>query len=497
MIRQVRPVGIIKTSRGNIPRESWDNFMMLNGMLATSSDLSFPEYVEVLSSASEELGELGRLFVKIRSLAIGWRLDIQTILRRFLVSIKVKEIYNFFTRLVRTLRTGVTFVDFLRIESSMYHLSQQRSVERAEERYRLLSDAYSSLLSSFLFLFITIFITSAVFGFGEPGHILLSLIFFPLTCTILILMVRRVLPSYDLVRPGYKAVARYNHLTILIILTLIILMLVSFLANLPLIFVFLALIPPGLLALVAYNKGKRITKIINSIDEELPLFVSSLADVTTSTGSIIEAVSALVTERWSWFMRPLRRLKSRLDIGADFDQCWKLFRSELCSRLAWDILGLFAIGVKAGLVPNKFSETLLRFIDLKTHARRIRTAIAGYARGLITPIHCAFVGVTLILIAIMDIFGSLAESVRSISGSIPLPFFTTFTMPMISFIYFVTSAASMILIIMNSLFLGMLEGGSPLPVLRSLAYLLLATGIIGFLTITAIRYLLAVMGGTW
>jgi archaellum biogenesis protein FlaJ (TadC family) len=477
-----------------ISEENWDNFMLLNGMLATATDISFQDYVEVLSTASEELGSLGKIFARIRSLAIRWHVDTQMLLQRLLVTIRVKRVSDFFMRLARTLKTGTSLIDFLRMESSTHQLSEQRAVERAEERYRLLTDAYSSLLSSLFFLFITLMITSVVFGFGNPNNIILTLICFPAACAIVMLLARRVLPPYEVIRPRARIVIRYRILTTILIIVAMILPFVIFLLNLPPEVTFLTLIPLGLIAFIAYNSGRKVINIINHIDEELPLFISYLADVTASTGSIIESISVLTAGRWRWFMRPLRRLKVQLDMGANFERCWRLFRLELLSRLAWNSLGLFLVGVRTGLDPNRFSEVLIRAIDLKIHARRIRSAVAGYARGLIVPIHCAFVGVTLMLMLILDAFGKLTEAAAGVTNFVPLPFFTTPVTMMTAFIFIITFTASIIFIIMNSLFMGLLEGGSPFPTLRSLAYLLLATGIVGFLTTIGVKYLVQIMG---
>jgi archaellum biogenesis protein FlaJ (TadC family) len=477
-----------------ISEENWDNFMLLNGMLATATDISFQDYVEVLSTASEELGSLGKIFARIRSLAIRWHVDTQMLLQRLLVTIRIKEVSDFFMRLARTLKTGTSLIDFLKMESSMHQLSEQRAVERAEERYRLLTDAYSSLLSSFLFLFITLMITSVVFGFGNHNNIILTLICFPAACAIVMLLARRVLPPYEVIRPRARIVIRYRILTTILIIVAMILPFVIFLLNLPPEVAFLTLIPLGLIAFIAYNSGRKVINIINHIDEELPLFISSLADVTASTGSITESISVLIAGRWRWFMRPLRRLKAQLDMGANLERCWRLFRLELLSRLAWNSLGLFLVGVRTGLDPNRFSEVLIRAIDLKIHARRIRSAVAGYARGLIVPMHCAFVGVTLMLMFILDAFVKLTEAAAGVTNFVPLPFFTTPIMMTTTFIFIITFTASIILIIMNSLFMGLLEGGSPFPTLRSLAYLLLATGIVGFLTTIGVKYLVQIMG---
>jgi archaellum biogenesis protein FlaJ (TadC family) len=476
-----------------ISEENWDNFMLLNGMLATATDISFQDYVEVLSTASEELGSLGKIFARIRSLAIRWHVDTQMLLQRLLVTIRIKEVSDFFMRLARTLKTGTSLIDFLKMESSMHQLSEQRAVERAEERYRLLTDAYSSLLSSFLFLFITLMITSVVFGFGNHNNIILTLICFPAACAIVMLLARRVLPPYEVIRPRARIVIRYRILTTILIIVAMILPFVIFLLNLPPEVAFLTLIPLGLIAFIAYNSGRKVINIINHIDEELPLFISSLADVTASTGSITESISVLIAGRWRWFMRPLRRLKAQLDMGANLERCWRFFRLELLSRLAWNSLGLFLVGVRTGLDPNRFSEVLIRAIDLKIHARRIRSAVAGYARGLIVPMHCAFVGVTLMLMFILDAFVKLTEAAAGVTNFVPLPFFTTPIM-MTAFIFIITFTASIILIIMNSLFMGLLEGGSPFPTLRSIAYLLLATGIVGFLTTIGVKYLVQIMG---
>jgi archaellum biogenesis protein FlaJ (TadC family) len=81
-----------------------------------------------------------------------------------------------------------------------------------------------------------------------------------------------------------------------------------------------------------------------------------------------------------------------------------------------------------------------------------------------------------------------------VTNFVPLPFFTTPIMMTTTFIFIITFTASIILIIMNSLFMGLLEGGSPFPTLRSLAYLLLATGIVGFLTTIGVKYLVQIMG---
>lgn len=494
MLRQAHSIAIAKAPQMKITEENWDNFMLLNGMLATAADISFQDYVEVLSTASEELGSLGDVFVRIRSLAIRWHVDTQTLLQRLLVTIKIKKVSDFFMRLARTLRTGTSLVDFLKMESSTHQLSEQRAVERAEERYKLLTDAYSSLLSSFLFLFITLVITSMVFGFGDLNHILLTLVCFPAACAIVMLLARRVLPSYELIRPRARIILRYRTLTILLIIAAMILPFIVFLLNLPPEAAFLTLMPLGLIAFIAYNAGKRVINIVNHIDEELPLFISSLADIMASTGSIIESVSVLVAGRWRWFMRPLRKLKAQLDIGANFERCWRLFRLELLSRLAWNSLGLFVVGVRTGLDPNRFSEVLIRSIDLKIHTRRIRSAVAGYARGLIVPIHCAFVGVTLMLMLILDAFGRLTEAAAGVTSFVPLPFFTTQITTIATFIFIITFTASVIFIIVNSLFIGLLEGGSPFPILRSLAYLLLATGVIGFLTTLGVKYLIEIMG---
>jgi archaellum biogenesis protein FlaJ (TadC family) len=262
---------------------------------------------------------------------------------------------------------------------------------------------------------------------------------------------------------------------------------------------FLILIGLGIFNLLVYRTGRRLVHIVDEINNELPAVVKALSDTLASTGSIPTAVSSLVNAKWKYSLRPLKRLNARLRAGINLDTAWKMFQGELSSALAGVVLSLFIVGQKIGIEPKQCVEVLLDIISLKQNTRRRRVGLASYARGIVIPLQGAVVGVSVLLITILDLFGrisKLAAGVSLPSNFMPGIFLAAqqaYSAQVAPFVFFFI----VMLIIFNCLFIYSIEGGSLIPFIQQMSFSCLVSGITGVFAINASEILFQQMLPIW
>jgi archaellum biogenesis protein FlaJ (TadC family) len=127
---------------------------------------------------------------------------------------------------------------------------------------------------------------------------------------------------------------------------------------------------------------------------------------------------------------------------------------------------------------------LLESIAIKQDVVKKRTALASYARGLILPLHAAFVGVSVIVSELIKLFERVSMMAGADKLGIQTPFFAYKISASLNWLPLIIVFTS-IMILVNAYLLVRIEGGWFGPFAESISQLMLVTGIAGLLSYVA------------
>jgi archaellum biogenesis protein FlaJ (TadC family) len=468
--------------------EGYDNFQFLNGIVSCD-DINAVEYLTAIELSEEYLGEVGEVFNNLRVLVIKAQYDFQKALLFLSKRVSNSNIKSFLERLGRALIVGTSLRDFLRIEFTSYASEQKKMVERGAEKMKLIVDMYAALTSASILLFTTLLMVQGVFGFADLNtvfSILLSVILaMALTSSY---MAGRAIPvATRLLHKGRNDVAKIISiaLTVLIIsiITIAALVALSF-AGSPPIAVFIAFASIGLLGFLFYRVRVRpVLSRVMEINATLPSILRTMADLL-SAGGLRGTVNALAEGNWGGLTAPLKRLKARLAAGIPTRTAFKMFFQESESEMLRIHMGLLTVIQTVGLNLQGATEVLLESIAIKQDVVKKRTALASYARGLILPLHAAFVGVSVIVSELIKLFERVSMMAGADKLGIQTPFFAYKISASLNWLPLIIVFTS-IMILVNAYLLVRIEGGWFGPFAESISQLMLVTGIAGLLSYVA------------
>jgi len=477
--------------------ESYDNFQFLNGIVSCD-DINAVEYMATIELAEEYLGEVREVFNKLRVLVVKAQYDFQRALIFLTNRVSDRNIKSFFERLSRALSVGTSLKDFLRIEYISYTTERRKMVERGAEKMKLIIDMYAALTSATILLFTTLLMVQGVFGFADLNtlfSVLLSIIL-AMALTSSYLAGRAIPVVTRLLHKGRNAVAKIISITIICIVisvsTIAALIALSF-AGFPLLYIFSAFTSIGLLGYLAYRiKVRPILSNVMEINSTLPSILRTMSDLL-SAGGLHAAVNSLAEGNWGGLTAPLKRLKARLAAGISTRSAFKMFFEESESEMLRIHMGFFWIIQAVGLNVQRATEVLLESIAIKMDAIKKRSTLAGYATGLILPLHAAFVGVAVLVSELIKLFESVARMASETSQyGIQVPFFAYNTTTSINWMPVIILISS-VMILVNAYLLLKIEGGWFGPFAESISKLMFVTGIAGLLSYIASQNIMFMM----
>jgi archaellum biogenesis protein FlaJ (TadC family) len=468
--------------------EEYDNFQFLNGVVS-SDDINTVEYLTAIELAGEYLGEVGDTFNKLRVLVIKAQYDFHRALLFLSKRAPNRNIKSFLERLGRALSVGTSLKDFLKIEFISYTSEQKKMVERGAEKIKLIVDMYAALTSASILLFTTLLMVQGVFGFADLNtvfSILLSVILANAITSSY--MVGKAIPVVTrLLHKGRNDVAKiiFVAYTVLVISIFTIVALIAFsFAGFPLIGIFIVFASVGSLGYFIYRiRVRPVLSRVSEINATLPSILRTMADLL-SAGGLHGAVDALAEGNWGGLTAPLKRLKARLVAGISTRSAFKMFFQESESEMLRIHMGFFTLIQAIGLNVQKATEVLLESIAIKQDAVKKRTTLSGYARGLILPLHAAFVGVSVIVSELIKLFERVSSMASADQLGIQTPFFSHNISASFNWLPLIIVFSS-IMILVNAYLVVKIEGGWFGPFAESISQLMLVTGIAGLLSYAA------------
>ncbi len=469
--------------------DGYDNFQFLNGIVSFD-DVNAVEYLATIELAEEYLGEVGEVFNKVKVLVVKAQYDFQRALLYLTKRVYSRNIKSFIERLSNALSVGTSLKDFLRIEFISYVTEQKKMVERGTEKIKLIIDMYAALTSASILLFTTLLMVQGVFGFAD-----LNAIFSVLLCLILAMaltssyIVGRAIPMETrLLNKGKNTVAKILSITftylIISISSIAALVVLSF-AGFPPLPIFITFMFIGLFGYFAYKfKVRPVLSRIMEINSTLPSILRTLGDLL-SAGGLLGAVNSLAEGNWGGLTVPLKRLKARLAAGISTRSAFKMFFEESESEMLKIHMWFFWIIQTVGLNVQRATEVLLESIAIKQDAIKRRATLAGYATGLILPLHAAFVGVSVIVSELLKLFERVARiSIETSQYGIQAPFFAYSTSAHIDWLPLIILISS-VMILANAYLLLKIEGGWFGPFAEAISKLMFVTGAAGLLSYVA------------
>lgn len=465
--------------------EHFENFMLFNGIIS-QVDLSPAEYLESASQSRELLGPMGKTMARIRVLTLRWGYKLPDVADIMANQERNKQFAAFLRRFAQSLRSETKIKDFLRVEFTSFMLAAQRLMERAGDRAKTITDAYSALLTSLIFMFITVLFASVVFSLGSPFEVGVSfLISVAIMGMAMIFLVRNALPPYKLFhdmpsRPAdLKRAEKLARLMVPLSFAslLVISLLVSF--GFPPFLAYLVILGIGLALLFVSWLARQTQSIVLAINDELPVFLKTLGDSASVLGNLTAGLRQILSSDYGPLTPLVKRLYSRLRMSISPIQAWMMFQAESASHLVKTHVGTLLIAANLGARLDTSAEIVYESAKLKNEARRKRSQLAGYSKGTLIPLQAITVAISTLTTAVLKIFGNFSAVIGG-----ELPFFSSSISEQL--LMGVSFAFVSIILISNSLFIHQIESGSIFSLSWAASNMLILTGIVGLAMLTVI-----------
>ena len=399
-----------------------------------SAEVSSKELFKFIGRMKEPLGVIAQVFRRLDLLVNKWgynQVEACKIVAQVLPKCELKELLF---RLSQAIGVGLPVKDFAAIEYSKFLVVFQDEYERAMDRLRRLCEAYSAMLTASAFISVAMMLVSMIYGASSPTTIL-SLTALMITATIfltLYLMFRssphsKVVTLSELsprkLRQIERLVPSLMLLSGVVATVPSVLFILGFL-KIPSVLeasIFLSKCLPiplplmiaGVPLLVVGLKGKRLVEEIKLMDTYYPVFIKTLGDAAAVSGSINEAVKAVVYNDYGPLTPLVKRLYKRLKMGIKTEIGWRLFEKESGSDLINQSTEVFFNAVKNGGRAKESALALFDFASLILNLRKKRSQVVGFLKGLVFPLQATLISVLTLMKALMSIFFEFARLVSS------------------------------------------------------------------------------------
>ena len=403
-------------------------------------------------------------------------------------------------KMAQIISVGTSLKDFLRLEFERLKMSLESEYERRINKMKTFVDAYSAMLSAISFISLAMLITSLVFAPRPPQDLMLMAIFLVVSLQTATTLLVNANAPYDRIphqmegRPAeLKRAELLNKTALLSSLALLVASLVlaslSYLAEIELgdnLYLFLSL--SGVPSFLAGVIGRKCVKEVKRREEYFPIFIKTFGEAASVVGiSPLEVVRTIIYNDFGTLNKLVKRFYKRLKMGIDKKVAWRFFEAESGSSLIARGIEVYEAATEVGGDPKEVSNRISDFSLLILLLRRKREQIAGYAKGLLIPLHAATVGVFSLLRALLAVFmklSSLVSPYLNLIAFVPMSLVDLYLLIVISS-----------LIIGTSLTLYFIDGESPFSLSYYSGVLLLITGAVFLLVSKSASSLLGMFAG--
>ena len=398
-----------------------------------SAEISSKDLFRLIGRMRDALGAIAQVFRRLDLLVNKWgynQVEACRLVAKVLPKCELKELLF---KLSQAIGVGLPIKDFAAIEYSKFLVVFQDEYERAMDKLRRLCEAYSAMLTASAFISVAMMLVSMIYGASSPTSMLASTAMV-ITATILLtlyLMFRtaprgRVVTLSDLsprrLRLVERAAMPLMAASSVAAAASSMLMIAGVISASPITFnVFLSrclpiplpLMVAGLPLMVVGLRGRRALEEIKMVDSYYPVFIKTLGDAAAVSGSINEAVRAVVYNDYGPLTPLVRRLYRRLKMGIKTEVCWRLFERESGSDLVSQGTEVFFNAVKSGGRAREAALAVFDFTSLVLNLRKKRAQVVGFLKGLVFPLQATLISVLTLMKALMTIFFEFAKLVSS------------------------------------------------------------------------------------
>lgn len=230
-------------------------------------------------------------------------------------------------------------------------------------------------------------------------------------------------------------------------------------------------------------------KRINDKDKEIGSFLRSLGSMASTTSTTTtEALNSIDLSPFLALRPDAERLRHRLNVGISTGICWRKFRLEMGSKLAYETVGIFRDAVDLGADPGEAGSLCSFFAEKTIMLRAKRKVTTGVFTWLTIVMHGTVGGLMIIIMDVIDRFLALLASampagqegvgaMQTMATSVPLLSFST---PEIRVLHAMTIGMVLLLTITNAFAVLAADGGHMLKISFFFSLLMLITGL-GFI----------------
>jgi flagellar protein FlaJ len=407
--------------------------MMLFFATILSAGMNIKAAFRSLSSIKEPLVNTSRVYNKLHMLVNRWAYRQQDACILVAELIKAKRLKSFLLRLAQAIQIGTSLNDFIKIEYSKYLLSSQFEFDRAMDKLRGLSEAYSAILTSGTFVSVSMLITSGLMGAGSVSSILtltflLTVVTSGALCVVIYInspkaKIPNDMPNRPVKLKRLEKIAKpllfINLVTLSGIIVLVSLDGFSFQDVLGLkgMLRFLFPIPmpffiAGLMLFIIGFLGVKQIDRIKDLDTMFPIFIKTLGDASAVTGSLSSGVERIAKNDYGPLNYLIRRLHTRIRIGIKHDSSWDYFAGESGSEMIRKFVNIFVAAVKNGARVKDAAYSIFDAATDELTRRRRREHVAKYLNGLVIPLQATLVAILTLTGALLEIFNKFAGMVR-------------------------------------------------------------------------------------
>lgn len=418
-------------------------------------------------------------FQEIHLLARRMNLDYSEACRLVGESSKDERVRSLLLRLSASLASGEAEGDFLVQEAQIQAESYGNEYERNLESLKKWTDAYVALIVSATLVVIVAAVSLLIYKVS-PGFILMLMGIMIALSGLGVWVIYRTAPKEVKPLRG-KEDCRKRRLasTLLKILlptaclTFAVLTFLWVPLGLSLVAVAIIIAPIGLVG-ISYDRD------VDNMDSEISIFLRSLGNVASATGTTItEALNRLDLRSMHYLESHIRDLQRRLASRLKPELCWHRFvvstGSEVIARSANCFQDAINLGAEAQEVGSRASLLALK-VNLLRSKRLLVSSTFGW---LVMAMHGAIIGLLIFVVEVVRIFGQIIQGIdvsKEAMAALPAAGLSGFSATDMELLKWVVIPVALVLSGVNAFAPKATAGGSSLTFFWYLAVTLGITG---------------------
>ncbi|MGC8936340.1 MAG: type II secretion system F family protein [Candidatus Methanomethylicaceae archaeon] len=385
-------------------------FFLMHMLVCAYADISSLEIVRATSRSN--FGSITKFMKKI-SVLVELGIDLPRSIEITRKDARLPYFRDFLQRFSQIAKMGEDMIAFLNKEYGNFMIVYSSDMERSNTRLRRFTEAYSAILSSGILIVMIMIFSGMIWGAGlefisavVPGVIviygLFSVFFYVYSPVVKMISNSERSENVERLLKFEKLLLRLT----LIACTAVLVLLIFGLAPRDLGIIILSV--AGLPLLIIGYLGRRRIKVIESLDERFPEFMTMLTTSLSNLGtSIIYAFQDIAKLDFGKLSPHIKSLAAKFGVGISKTKSWESFKKNTSSELIRIHVEAFNEASLYGSPAKVFGPLITNSsIFLLTLRKRVEET-AALMRGIVVPMHpilCAIMG---LIMAIVETFSEM------------------------------------------------------------------------------------------